>query len=102
MVADRLEVEREMARPLPSADFDYAGRRSSRVPLGGYLKHKASFYRAPRPWFTGRSSSALTATQSGSPTRERRLPDTSEAYTPGTWQPAPKMRPEPPPPPARS
>ncbi len=29
--------------------FDYAGRRSTRVPLDGYLKLGGSFYRAPEP-----------------------------------------------------
>lgn len=47
VVADRLAVERETARPLPPVGFDYAGRRSSRVPLDGYLKLRGSFYRAP-------------------------------------------------------
>ena len=35
------------AGALPPAPFDYAGRRTSRVPLDGYLKHRASFNRAP-------------------------------------------------------
>ncbi len=47
VVAERLEVEREALRRLPAIAFDAAGRRSSRMPLDGYLKHAASFYRAP-------------------------------------------------------
>jgi hypothetical protein len=47
IVAERLEVERDALRALPPVDFDAAGRRSSRVPLDGYLKHAGSFYRAP-------------------------------------------------------
>jgi hypothetical protein len=39
VVGERLAVEREALRPLPPAAFDAAGRRSSRVPLDGYLKH---------------------------------------------------------------
>src|SRR4051812_37627448 len=47
VVADRLAVEREALRALPPIPFDAAGRRSSRVPLDGYLKHAGGFYRAP-------------------------------------------------------
>ena len=47
IVAERLAVEREALRALPPIAFDAAGRRSSRVPLDGYLKHAGSFYRAP-------------------------------------------------------
>ena len=47
LVAERLADEREALRPLPPIAFDAAGRRSSRVPLDGYLKHGGSFYRAP-------------------------------------------------------
>src|SRR4051812_4199845 len=47
VVADRLEVEREALRSLPPVAFDAAGRRSSRVPIDGYLKLAGSFYRAP-------------------------------------------------------
>src|SRR5205807_7537492 len=47
IVAERLAVERDALRALPPVGFDAAGRRSSRVPLDGYLKHAASFYRAP-------------------------------------------------------
>lgn len=96
IVADRLAVERESARALPPAEFNYAGGRSSRVPLDGYLKHRGSFYRVPetlvhrrvelcfdrdRVWITHQGETVASYTRS---------------YTPGTWQPAPKMRPEPP------
>ena len=46
-VDERLAVERDALRPLPPVAFDCAGRRSTRVPLDGYLKHGGSFYRAP-------------------------------------------------------
>lgn len=47
VVAEQLAVERDALRSLPPVCFDAAGRRSSRVPLDGYLKHAGSFYRAP-------------------------------------------------------
>ena len=37
-VAERLAEERAALRPLPPARFDYAFRRSTRVPLDGYLR----------------------------------------------------------------
>jgi hypothetical protein len=37
-VHERLDVERPALRPLPPITFDNAGRRSTRVPLDGYLK----------------------------------------------------------------
>jgi transposase len=98
IVAERLEVERQALRALPPVDFDAAGRRSSRVPLDGYLKHAGSFYRAPEAlvhqlvelrwdrdsvWIEYRGQTAA------------RYP---RSYRPGRWQPAPRMRPEPPPP----
>jgi transposase len=47
IVAEQLAHEREQLRALPPVAFDAAGRRGSRVPLDGYLKHAGSFYRAP-------------------------------------------------------
>ncbi len=46
-VAERLAEERSALRPLPPARFDYARRRSGRVPLDGYLRFGGCFYRAP-------------------------------------------------------
>jgi hypothetical protein len=48
-VNERLDVERHALRPLPPICFDSAGRRSTRVPLDGYLKLGGCFYRAPEP-----------------------------------------------------
>ena len=42
IVAERLQDEREQLRALPPVDFDAAGRRSSRVPLDGYLSSAAA------------------------------------------------------------
>jgi transposase len=99
-VFERLEVEREAARALPPERFDFASRRSSRVPLDGYLRFRGSHYRAPTSlvhqrvclhadrdwvWITHRGVSVAHYARS---------------YRPGSWVPAPAMRPEPPPPPA--
>lgn len=99
-VAERLEAEREAARPLPPGHFDFAYRRSSRVPLDGYLRFRGCHYRAPvslvhqrvelradrdRVWITHRGATVAGYERS---------------YRPGAWLPEPLMRPEPPPPPA--
>jgi transposase len=96
VVAERLEVEREALRALPPVAFDAAGRRSTRVPLDGYLKLAGSFYRASvglvhqrvelrwdrdRVWIEHRGQTAV------------RYP---RSYLAGRWQPPPRMRPEPP------
>lgn len=47
VVAERLAHEREQLRPLPPVAFDADGRRSSRVPIDGYLKFGRCSYRAP-------------------------------------------------------
>lgn len=97
VVADRLAVEREMARPLPRVGFDYAGRRSSRVPLDGYLKHRGSFYRAPEALVHQRVELRFDRDRVWIEDRGRTVASYERSYRPGTWQPAPRMRPEPPP-----
>ena len=53
---------------MPPAPFDYAGRRSSRVPLDGYLKHRGSFYRAPEALVHQRVELRFDRDRSGSST----------------------------------
>ena len=97
VVAERLEVEREALRALPPVAFDAAGRRSSRVPTDGYLKHAASFYR-PRPaWSTSASSCAGTATRSGSSSAARWSPATRAATSRGAGSRRPGCAPSRPP-----
>jgi transposase len=102
IVADRLAVEREAARALPPAPFDYAGRRSSRVPLDGYLKHKGSFYRAPEALVHQRVELRFDRDLVWIEHQGRVVASYERSYEPGSWQPAPRMRPEPPPPPAKA
>src|SRR3954467_1789956 len=96
VVADRLAVEREALRALPPIPFDAAGRRSSRVPLDGYLKHAGGFYRAPEALVHQRvelrwaRDAVWIEHRGGEVVRYRR------SYITGTWQPAPRMRAEPP------
>jgi transposase len=97
IVADRLAVEREALRLLPPVDFDAAGRRSSRVPIDGYLKHGRCFYRAPESLVHQRvelryDRDEVWIEHLGQPVA--RYP---RSYRHGVWQPAPRMRPEPPP-----
>jgi transposase len=83
VVAERLAIEREALRSLPPVDFDAAGRRSSRVPLDGYLKHAGSFYRAPEALVTSASSCAGIATGPGLSTSAAAWPASRAATWPG-------------------
>jgi transposase len=98
VVAERLAVEREVLRSLPPIAFDAAGRRSSRVPLDGYLKHAASFYRAPEALVHQRVELRFDRDWVWIEHRGQTVARYARSYVAGTWQPAPRMRPEPPPP----
>lgn len=102
VVAERLAVERDEARALPPLPFDYAGRRSSRVPLDGYLKHRSSFYRAPEALVHKRVELRFDRDRVWITYQGQTVASYERSYAPGTWQPAPRMRPEPPPPIERS
>jgi transposase len=96
VVAERLEHEREHLRALPPARFDAAGRRSSRVPLDGYLKHAASFYRAPEALVHQRVELRWDRDEVWIEHRGHTVASYARSYSAATWQPAPRMRPEPP------
>jgi len=96
IVAERLEVEREALRALPPVCFDAAGRRCSRVPLDGYLKHSGSFYRAPEALVHQRVELRFDRDEVWICHRGQEVCRYPRSYTQGTWQPAPRMRPEPP------
>jgi hypothetical protein len=94
--AERLEVERDALRALPPVDFDAAGRRSSRVPLDGYLKLAGSFYRAPEALVHQRVELRWDRDGVWIEHRGQTVARYPRSYLPGRWQPAPRMRPEPP------
>jgi transposase len=98
VVAERLAVEREALRALPPVGLDAAGRRSSRVPLDGYLKHAGSFYRAPESLVQQRVELRFDRDWVWIEHRGQAVARYPRSYVAGTWQPAPVMRPEPPPP----
>jgi transposase len=96
VVGERLAHERELLRPLPPVAFDAAGRRSSRVPLDGYLKHAGSFYRAPEGLVHQRVELRWGRDQVWVEHRGEVVARYRRSYVAGTWQPEPRMRPEPP------
>lgn len=97
IVAERLAVEREALRALPPVDFDAAGRRSSRVPLDGYLKLGRCFYRAPEALVHQRVELRWDRDRVWVEHQGRSVTAYDRSYEHGIWQPAPRMRPEPPP-----
>jgi transposase len=96
IVAERLAHEREQLRALPPLVFDAAGRRASRVPLDGYLKHAGSFYRAPEALVHQRVELRWDRDRVWVEHRGERVADYPRSYQAGLWQPAPRLRPEPP------
>lgn len=97
IVADRLAVERDQVRTLPPVDFDAAGRRSSRVPIDGYLKHGRCFYRAPESLVHQRVELRYDRDEVWIEHRGQTVARYPRSYQHGIWQPAPRMRPQPPP-----
>ena len=97
IVAERLEVEREQLRALPPIAFDAAGRRCSRVPLDGYLKHGRCFYRAPEQLVHQRVELRWDRDRVWIEHQGLMVAVYARSYEHGVWQPAPRMRPEPPP-----
>ena len=96
VVAERLAHERELLRSLPPIAFDAAGRRSSRVPLDAYLKLAGSFYRAPEALVHQRVELRWDRDRVWIEHRGQTVARYRRSYVLGTWQPAPRMRPEPP------
>ena len=96
IVAERLEVEREALRALPPVAFDAAGRRSSRVPVDGYLKLAGSFYRAPTGLVHQRVELRWDRDEVWIEHRGQTVARYPRSYLAGRWQPPPRMRPEPP------
>jgi len=97
IVAERLAHEREHLRALPPVVFDAAGRRSSRVPLDGYLKHGRCFYRAPEGLVHQRLELRWDRDRVWIEHHGQTVAGYQRSYEQGVWQPAPRMRPEPPP-----
>jgi transposase len=96
-VDERLAAERAALRPLPPARFDYAFRRSSRVPLDGYLRFAGSFYRAPEALIHQRLELSACREEVWISHRGIEVARYARSYEPGSWQPPARMRPEPPP-----
>src|SRR5262249_13922046 len=71
-------------------------RRASRVPLDGYLKHAGSFYRAPETLVHQRVELRWDRDRVWIEHRGERVADYERSYLAGIWQPAPRLRPEPP------
>jgi transposase len=95
-VHERLEVEWDALRPLPPVAFDYAGRRSTRVPLDGYLKLGGNFYRAPLPLVHQRVELRFDRDRVWIAHRGETVARYIRSHDRGRWFPPPLARPEPP------
>jgi len=97
IVAERLHEERGALRLLPPQAFDFSLCRTVRVPADGYLRHGACFYRAPLELVHQRVELHASRDEVWITCRGEELVRYARCYRPGTWVPAPRMRPEPPP-----
>jgi hypothetical protein len=95
-VNERLELEWDALRPLPPLPFDYAGRRSTRVPLDGYLKLGGNFYRAPESLIHQRVELRFDRERVWVCHRGAIVARYIRSYERGRWFPPPLARPEPP------
>jgi len=66
------------------------------VPLDGYLKHAGSFYRAPEALVHQRVELRFDRDTVWIEHRGESVARYARSYVAETWQPAPRMRPEPP------
>jgi transposase len=96
-VHERLAEERAALRPLPPARFDHTYARESRVPLDGYLRYRGCFYRAPEGLVHRRVTLRADRDCVWIAHRGAEVARYPRSYEPGNWQPAPRLRPEPPP-----
>jgi len=96
LVDERLGAERAALRPLPPERFDYAYARESRVPLDGYLRYRQSFYRAPEAVVHQRACLRADRDSVWISHRGAEVARYTRCYEPGSWLPAPRLRPEPP------
>ncbi len=95
-VDERLADERQALRPLPPLRFDWAGHRSTRVPIDGYLRHGRCFYRAPERLVHERVELRFDRDQVWIMHRGQEVARYPRSYAPGAWSPPPIMRAEPP------
>jgi transposase len=96
LVDERLAAERAALRPLPPERFDYSYARESRVPLDGYLRYRQSFYRAPEALVHQRAYLRADRDSVWLEYRGTEVARYPRSYEPGSWLPAPRLRPEPP------
>jgi hypothetical protein len=96
LVDARLEEERRALRQLPPERFDWSAGRVVRVPLDGYLRHGGCFYRAPSTLVHQRVELRSNRDEVWILAHGLRVAFYRRCYEPGSWLPAPIMRPEPP------
>jgi hypothetical protein len=96
LVEQRLEEERRALRPLPPERFDWSAARIVRVPADGYLRHGGCFYRAPASIVQQRVELRASRDEVWIRAHGITVACYRRCYQPGTWLPAPVMRPEPP------
>jgi transposase len=83
-VLERLHEERAALRPLPEGTFDFSMRRTVRVPPGGYVRHGASFYRAPADYVNKHIDLHASRDEVWMARGGRRIASYARSYQPGS------------------
>jgi transposase len=96
LVDERLAEERRALRPLPPERFEWSATRVVRVPVDGYLRLGGCFYRAPASLVQQRVELRSSRDEVWIRAHGITVAVYRRCYEPGTWLPAPVMRPEPP------
>jgi transposase len=87
--AGRLVQERTALLPLPAENFDFSLRRTLRVPMDGYVRYSASYYRVPARLVNTRVELRATRDEVWIVSRGRRVAEYARSYRPGKWLPGP-------------
>jgi transposase len=87
--AARLAEERRAMRALPHDEFAFALQRTVRVPLDGYVRHGACFYRAPPAFIGERVELHASRDEVWLAWNDKRLVTYPRSYRTGQWMPEP-------------
>jgi transposase len=80
--------ERMALRALPKGRFDFSLQRTVKVPVGGYLRHGAAFYRAPLDLIDQNVDLHASREEVWMVRHGERVATYPRSYKPGSWLPA--------------
>jgi transposase len=91
LVAERLVEERAALQALPSTEFDFSVRRTTRVSADGYVLYGACFYKVPGELAGAHVELHATRDLVWIEARGVRVAQYARSYKPGVWLPRPPL-----------